>query len=1384
MRKVSTRNSSCADDQRVPRGASLARGRSLLGRPRRMPVAGSVTRRQPNSFSCWRAAASRAVRCSCVSSPVTLALLRRWKFLTATMNGSSPSAVAGKSPLHARAASIRSRSSAGIVACAAAGGWRIITISVDDRSFFGAASRASAFAIAFAGSGCGSGTGGFARVAAADGGAVRGRAAGLVGCPAWALVCGCAGSGPAGPLRSCTCAGTALKSSAITGPISLQRIAVDAPPAPSRAETLAGRAGRANRAAPPCAHAGTQDWRSVMRDALRSRRRAHPTSCRRMIFRKSGSHVSGSCARLARHARRSGTRTLCAPYRPARDRRPGPGEAQGGARAGRRRRRPRFAAAALSRRRRRRHARHRRRGQGRALQSAATGDLRNRGYRPREGGPGRGRGAAPQPARRGRSASAPARSGKRARSDRALRHRRRRFGQFRDTLSRFGRLLFRPQTAGDGGARNLRRLAHDHPRARARQGRRAQPHLSLPVPRAAAARHGAGLRGGRHSRCLARRTRRAEGARGDPRDRRLRRRTRAPPVDDRRALAALRDAELRLGSGQSVKRQGADDHRAVLGPLRRQRARARGAAERRLPTASARRRNRPSLLAERNAGLRPALVDDCNFDRRSVPSGVGCDRIESAGSLQVHGRKPQGGRRGEPESAHPILDRCARNDGVTCAENRTEGKKAGRAFRHMATGTKIRWLVSALLLAMVVALVLRNSGGSELLRVLGDLPALTVALVLAALVLNGLAASLRFKVIAADIGHALDFGKAMAAVSAGGLGGALLFQLAGQLMARGAVMARNGIGFPSVVVMTLYERVVAALAAGLLALAGAYFIFGRVALDRASGGADFIKIAVGLFAAIGAGALFGYGRTAARAVAPFLTPGFALRFLRSLALSVLVQIPMMAAYVLAAHALAPATPVVDIAAASSIVMFAASVPVSLAGWGMRELSAAVALSAMALIATMSLRAWTRPGDAKTAPSAGPKLDYARMLAAALPLAAATLVLFQIYVPIRSILLNVNLADPLAVLGGALFLLEVVRSGRRPRWRFPWLNIAVAAATAVLTVSLLIGAARFGLTQWALVNRYVGWFVLLCFAASGALMVRDGGQGALQMLLRTFAGATAAVAAIELALLLVRRAGFPILPVNGTALEGFAQNHNVFAFQALMAVAAVVAAVRGGVARIALLALLFAGLWFAASRSGWISLLFVLGAGLYLRAVSARELAGAALGAAFLVALVVLVGTAANTAGPLFPDPIPTESNTAERLQSLAGGWHLFLQHPVFGAGLGAYRNLGVLASSGLPLVIHSTPVWLLAETGIVGLAVFAVPSLIILFTEARRAHPDAAAVAIVLCLVGFGVMGGPADMVYQRTFWLLIGAALACLPAASCGDVAHSIDGSTRSGGR
>ena len=73
------------------------------------------------------------------------------------------------------------------------------------------------------------------------------------------------------------------------------------------------------------------------------------------------------------------------------------------------------------------------------------------------------------------------------------------------------------------------------------------PDLPLPVPRAAAARHRSGLRGGRHSRRAHRRARFADGARGDPRDRRLRRGAGRTAGDVRRPLDAVRDAAAMPG---------------------------------------------------------------------------------------------------------------------------------------------------------------------------------------------------------------------------------------------------------------------------------------------------------------------------------------------------------------------------------------------------------------------------------------------------------------------------------------------------------------------------------------------------------------------------------------------------------------------------------------------------------------------------------------------------------------------------------------------------------------------------------------------------------------------------------------------------------------------
>ena len=122
---------------------------------------------------------------------------------------------------------------------------------------------------------------------------------------------------------------------------------------------------------------------------------------------------------------------------------------------------------------------------------------------------------------------------------------------------------------------------------------------------------------------------------------------------------------------------------------------------------------------------------------------------------------------------------------------------------------------------------------------------------------------------------------------------------------------------------------------------------------------------------------------------------------------------------------------------------------------------------------------------------------------------------------------------------------------------------------------------------------------------------------------------------------------------------------------------------------------------------------------------------------------------------------------------MTGGLKLFLSHPIFGAGLGAFRNEMILGLDGIPLIIHSTPVWLLAELGIVGFAVFAGSAVYVFFKGWQEARKEQAFALTVLCLVAFAVMSAPADMLYQRAFWLLMGAGLALRRSARMDNSPH-----------
>jgi Lysylphosphatidylglycerol synthase TM region/O-Antigen ligase len=698
------------------------------------------------------------------------------------------------------------------------------------------------------------------------------------------------------------------------------------------------------------------------------------------------------------------------------------------------------------------------------------------------------------------------------------------------------------------------------------------------------------------------------------------------------------------------------------------------------------------------------------------------------------------------------------------------------------------FVLSAVLLIGAAAVVYARGDWLAVMARLAQISWLSIITAVALMLAGGILASLRLKLIAGDLGYRLSFRDAMSALGLGQLAGILFFQVAGQLVARGVLLSRRRIPVSGTIVVTGYERLVALAVSFALAAAGAIYIFGRISINTAEGGTPIIKIALGLLTVGICGAIFCWGALVARNL-PRLNAETALKLGRSVGLSLLIQLATMAAYVVLLRAVVPDIPALRLGAASALVMFAASLPISFSGWGMRELSAIIALgtigvaadAAFAVAAMVGLISLSVVGlmtiaaihhHHQPAPihprGEALKFDFGVLLDYALPLFAAMAVFFQVFVPVSSGAINVNLADPAVFLGGCLFVLHNVNKGW-PRWRIPHFEIYVALTTLLIVTAFLHGLDRFGWTNWAFTNRLLGWVVLLAYGATGALIVQRARRQGLDLLLRTFVIAAAAIVGLEVALLISYVLGAQFLKsLVQVPSAGFSVNKNAYSLQLIFAVCAILAIRWKNPAL--LLGIIFVGIWFASSRAGIIALFVVLAVAAYMRCLPLRAtisaLVLAILVVAFIATIPELVGHSAATQRILVHLNVfaasPPMSNT-EHMKSLVGGWAMFTAHPIFGAGLGAFMNQEI--QKGTPLVIHSTPLWLLAEMGVVGFLVMAAPIARIFASEI--CHPrqsDTAGLLLVLIIAAFAVVANAHDIMFQRAFWLLLGTALAYVP--------------------
>ena len=692
--------------------------------------------------------------------------------------------------------------------------------------------------------------------------------------------------------------------------------------------------------------------------------------------------------------------------------------------------------------------------------------------------------------------------------------------------------------------------------------------------------------------------------------------------------------------------------------------------------------------------------------------------------------------------------------------------------------------------------------GKALTGIIPRYAALTITLLL----LNSIVAMARFHVLLDKFGYSPGWRQLFAAFSAGLLGNQFVFNIIGQSIGRAGVLASSGVPFGVTIIGTLIERTIAAGVLATAALAVAWFLLPVFGFRFVHESAYFISLLGGMALATIAAVAVSYRRGAAtRTIA---TAGRTVkRFWPVVVLTVVGHFFMLGGYVAALLALGLETPTFEAVGASLIVMFAAALPISLNGWGVRELSAVAVLGAVGIDPSTALAAALVVGVLSLGVNlaiAIPGLwlilirsrgvgsdlgteNWASNWNARLVMACGTLIAITVFFQARlqgeDGLITANVADLFALVGlGGVILL--VASSRERLAALPRELMGVLFAfSLLLAYGLVLGYVNFGTNPWALINRGFGWLVILGYAAVGmSITLLHAGQGS-RLILRLFVAAGATIAALQLLLLVAAKLGFrPPVEAFRVPFQGYANNSNAFAFQMTMtAISAIVADRLGvlGLGRRWLACVLFLtglAISFSASRTG-IGIFVML---LVLSVVFAMpEERRSALATSVLAATGVVLSAMAIVRIPVVSgaygsgwirirksvlDPL----SDPDRWQILVDGWNLWLERPIFGHGLGGYVERQ-LADSGQFQVFHSVPLWWMAEMGLIGLAVgLACVGWLSLSAWRMMRSPTHRAwgTGLMIVLMCSGAASMFHDFFYQRSFWFFVGLAFGLLPTA------------------
>tara|TARA_R110000751_G_C13776484_1_gene480627 strand:- start:108 stop:2297 length:2190 start_codon:yes stop_codon:yes gene_type:complete len=668
--------------------------------------------------------------------------------------------------------------------------------------------------------------------------------------------------------------------------------------------------------------------------------------------------------------------------------------------------------------------------------------------------------------------------------------------------------------------------------------------------------------------------------------------------------------------------------------------------------------------------------------------------------------------------------------------------------------------------------------------------------------LNQFLSSIRFKVFLRMFGQELDLRRAHAVNVYSILAGMAFFNFFGQSVSR-TVLVKGIADTESSVLVTALERVFSLAILVIASMSAAFFVLGRISFDYAPG---LMLLSMFLFVIMSlAGVyLFFLTKSQKNELRLVFSSGFGRGFITIIFIIMLMHSFMLGAYI----ALIVGMAGLDVLTAKAVfaallTMLGASFPISFGGWGVREVSAGFAFRTANISSALGVGAGIGVGlltiislalnffiiwvlnffipqnDEKFARKRS-NSGYSRRLILFLGWVVAPVVLVlmmvQLPVPISAGNLTVNLADPLAIVAGMTFVFVIIQRGAwRDIWFDPRVNWWLAGSAFVILLSYFIGYLQFGYLAWALYNRLLGVGILFSYIVVGAFLTALWGEFGIRTAAKSVVSAVVVLFIFEYWLRLYFDSSVLVaLNWSGPRWSGFLANPNSYAFF-LLSILPLPFLFLGDrnsnghrTWKYAIVpGMIFAIIYLTASRAAFGAAAFFIFFFFY---VDKKKTIFSLLFGLSCVLLLYGLTEVLTLIGDGHLMSVARSKDFAivqnDRILSMVEGWRMFLAHPLFGAGLGAfYKSQSDLA---LPLaeralIIHNSFLWILAEAGLFGFIVIFGPPIIwgVRTFLNMKWRTDPYLCGFLLILANASIMGMAHELMYQRVFWLMLGIFLA-----------------------